>query len=51
MHPRGLYKQGLWPLQEQSHETLIYYFQLGSAERGPLTGSSLLGHIQERLAL
>jgi hypothetical protein len=37
--PRGLYKQGPWPLEEAFHETLIHYFQLGSAERGPLNGS------------
>jgi hypothetical protein len=51
VHPRGLYKQGPWTLEEQSHETLIHYFQLGSAKRGPLNGSLLLGHIQVRLAL
>jgi hypothetical protein len=38
VHPRGYIKEDPWPLEEASLETLNYFFQRGSGERGPLYG-------------
>jgi hypothetical protein len=45
--PRGLYKQGPWPLDQRVQKPQFIFSRENSPERGPLNGSFSRAHTRE----